>query len=533
MDQKTEPISEARERAAPDADFWRFRPAARRWPAGDVAAAIILFLIGLATNVATVLNNAYSTGSTLYDSTIFQTIIWRSGWALKPAPVISDSSFLNIHFSPIQYLPDAISYLMPLDRMSYYGLVYGTVYGLLLVAAFVAFRPLSGGRTVVAALGAFLFYLSGPVNAGQWEPHEEIASALFMVGFFLAWTQRRWRLAAVLLVLNAGVREDCGVLLALPLLLLALWERWTRPRAGQRPPDSHALPYAIASVALSIAFWIVKRVYFNGFDTVAAFYYGTPPFAHLSQSLIAGRAAFILFHGQYLWVPGIVLLAAAWRCREPRLAIGWLAYLPFLLFNFFSKLELNAQLGSYKSFPLILTMLWPAIVALLSDRAARRRLAWVQGLVLLAALVSFEYGGLRLAPPTGLGGLIARWSLQPETEHAALYRMFEARLADSGLGTVRASQAALALYPYSFPRWERSLLTAAPDAEAAQVDSLFWFAGDRDEAATRRWLQRGHFPYFYQVIGTRLFIATRKPPATLATLSGAIRAIPPPPDATP
>ena len=54
-----------------------------KWLAADFVAAAGLFAFVLATNLSTVLNNAYSFGGTLYDSAIFQTIIWRSGWALR------------------------------------------------------------------------------------------------------------------------------------------------------------------------------------------------------------------------------------------------------------------------------------------------------------------------------------------------------------------------------------------------------------------------------------------------------------------
>jgi hypothetical protein len=46
------------------------------------AIMAVLFLFGLVTQLNTVLNNTYHRGSSLYDSTIFQTIVWRSGWAL-------------------------------------------------------------------------------------------------------------------------------------------------------------------------------------------------------------------------------------------------------------------------------------------------------------------------------------------------------------------------------------------------------------------------------------------------------------------
>ncbi len=63
---------------------------------------------------------------------------------------------------------------------------------------------------------------------------------------------------------------------------------------------------------------------------------------------------------------------------------------------------------------------------------------------------------------------------------------------------------------------------AGADAQAEQLDSLLWFAGDRDEAVTEQWLSRGHIPYLYHVIGTRMSLATRLPPERLPSFAGAI-----------
>jgi hypothetical protein len=59
-----------------------------KWSVADFVAAAGLFAFVLATNVSTVLNNAYSFGSS-YDSAIFETMIWRSGWSLRAAPIIA------------------------------------------------------------------------------------------------------------------------------------------------------------------------------------------------------------------------------------------------------------------------------------------------------------------------------------------------------------------------------------------------------------------------------------------------------------
>ncbi len=509
--------------ATPNADT---PPEILNWSTADYVAAACVFAFVVATNINTVLNNAYSVGSTLFDSTIFQTIIWRSGWTLKTAPVIGGTSFLNYHISLINYLPNAVSYLLPIDRMSYLGLVYGTIYASLVVVVFGAFRYLLGGRTIPAAVGCLLFYLCGAVSSGQWEPHQEIASGLFTAAFFLAWGTRRRGWAILALALNAAVREDCGILLALPLFLIGIHD-WMRRRGKGLDPDlRHTLYLATLSALLSVVSFVVRISFFYQIDTFS-YYYGADPFSHLSLSLLMARLQFILAHGQYLWLPGLALLTAAIWLRDIRLFFGWAAFFPYWLFNFLSIEDVAGDLRGYKAFPLILTMIWPAVLALRSPRQMRYALAAVQALVLLSGTIAWENGGLRFAAPYGIDVLIDRWTLRPETENGTLYRSFESKLGNGGIGTARASQGALALYPYSFPSWDKSWLGAGSVAEAEKLDSILWFQGDRDQTTTGKWIESGHFPYYYHVIGTRLAIATRKRLDTIPRFSGAIESVVP------
>ena len=66
--------------AMPDAPY--------KWSVADLVAAVGLFGFVLTTNINTVLNNAYSFGGS-YDSAIFETMIWRSGWTLRSAPIVA------------------------------------------------------------------------------------------------------------------------------------------------------------------------------------------------------------------------------------------------------------------------------------------------------------------------------------------------------------------------------------------------------------------------------------------------------------
>jgi hypothetical protein len=86
---------------------------------------------------------------------------------------------------------------------------------------------------------------------------------------------------------------------------------------------------------------------------------------------------------------------------------------------------------------------------------------------------------------------------------------------------------ALALYPYSFARWDASEVRSGSEEDARHLDSILWFDGDRDQPITVKWLERGQFPFFYRVIGTRLRLATRTPLEFVPTFAGTIEPIEP------
>ena len=148
--------------------------------------------------------------------------------------------------------------------------------------------------------------------------------------------------------------------------------------------------------------------------------------------------------------------------------------------------------------------------------------------MLLSATLSWENGELRLAPPSGIDGLMWRWELRPETERAGFYRAFESRLDHQSLGHTRASAGVLALYPYSFPRFDKSELWPGLEDEAPRLDSILWFNGDRDQPITDKWLERGQFQFLYRVIGTRLRLAARGPLHELPAFAGALEPTDPP-----
>lgn len=179
-------------------------------------AGVAFFNVGL--------NSHYSFGATVQDEATFATIIWRSGWWLDEAPVLGGRSFFYKHVSPIHYIPNLISYFSPWDRITYYALVYGAAVFAFMFLAYRLILPLAPGRVVapyIAAFTAFLLLHSQSVYSDGWELHMEIASPLFALLAFYAWQLRAYRWAALWLLMNAAIREDIGVIYAVPLGLLA------------------------------------------------------------------------------------------------------------------------------------------------------------------------------------------------------------------------------------------------------------------------------------------------------------------------
>ena len=505
---------------------------AETWPVRSVLLAVLVVLLIGTSAYNTVLNNAYAYGATLHDSTIFATIMWRSGWLLMPAPALGTESFFNTHITPIHYLPNLFSYWFPGDRITYYALVYGAVYGALGFAAFLVIRGVAPPRSGnwLGLFAAIALFCSLPVFQGQWEPHIEVASPLFAILMFRAWQLRDYRQSLLWLLLNAAIREDLGAVYAIPLALLAVVQYLAN---RGRDPDlaREQLRWGVIlcgiSIAWSIGAFAIQKRYFAQFDVMHQFYFDRDnPLGHLTGALLSQRAHAILVNEQGIWLPLLVLVVAGGAFRDYELLVGSVAFLPYALINFLSKMELSATLNSYKAFPFAVVMLWPAIVALRRPTRAKRYLL-LQLAVLACGIFSVSDGRLYFNGPWGLSAAAGRWFAQPLTEHAEDYRAFGVRLGEPGaLGTVRASQGVIALYPYSFAPWYLSDYQDLNLADVPKYDSFIWFVGDRDAAIAQNILARAGDRDRYRVIGTKIELATRLPPDRLSIFAGLLEKLP-------
>ena len=472
----------------------------------------VIFVLVFIANVNTVLNNAYQFGSTLYDSTLFETIIWRSGLQLIMAPAAGATSYFDTHISPINYIPNLISYVVPLDRLTFYGVWYAFVYGSLAVIVFYIFRQFYDGKfaLLLAVLSSILFQISGPMISIQWEPHQEIICPLMLILFFKSWQTQRYRLATLFLILNSTVREDTGFYLALPLFLLLLVEKFKL-----LPPEENfdaslqnnrfrlGLIYCGVAILLSIAAICFQYNFYSKFLSLHGFYYGSNWSEQFSYALVMKRFLYNLLHVQYLWLPCLVLAIAGVLLRDGRLIVGSIVFIPYWIFNFFSKLDINSYLAGYKLFPLIILLLWPAIFSRNTNAKLKKSYVVLQIVLLIASTLNTDGKCFNWPAPADLQALRQRWLLQPSATHSQEYKRFGniLPLIEPQLGKIYVSESVLSLYPYDFEPHYKSQVIHAQDTE---FDTLIWFEGDRDADTVRQKVEQSKLPHLYVISDTKL-----------------------------
>jgi hypothetical protein len=68
--------------------------------------------------------------------------------------------------------------------MTWFGLTYGILDGLLLLAVFACLYSLFGARVLLTFAGTTLFYCSGLITVGQFEPHQPLTDKFLERGRF-------------------------------------------------------------------------------------------------------------------------------------------------------------------------------------------------------------------------------------------------------------------------------------------------------------------------------------------------------------
>ncbi|MDX2110054.1 MAG: hypothetical protein SFY80_07420 [Verrucomicrobiota bacterium] len=374
-----------------------------------ILACVVAALSAFVINYFYVYNHFYYEGAFLSDSGWFSALGYRND-ALLTSPMVIDSagvggSFFEIHTPFFLSWLSWLSWCLPIDRLLYYPLFQGFIYGLLACTfAYASHKALKQPSITTLMLGCtslFLFTFNGVAISAMSFPHFEALIPAFIILFLAILPEylqsksdnidSNRSLARLLLVglVTISLREDAGFHLAAPLLLMGV--------AGlifgrNKKIWKYTLLFGLLLAGASVIIILWQKVFFPGGDALKRVYLGDPVFSHLSLSLLKERALFLFEQRIYIWGPWVLLLGVALWKRNWLLGVGVIAYMPWFLLSFCSVSFAPAQFHSYYGFPFIIVVAWPLLASLyqpLVDEPGGYRWIWLQFAVVLLSIAGF------------------------------------------------------------------------------------------------------------------------------------------------
>jgi hypothetical protein len=352
--------------------------------------AIAIVVIGLAyqTNYQFIVNHFLENGAFLLDSGLFAHLVYQNP-SLQHAPPLGGGSYLSTHFTPWLQLNSLVSFLVPLSPPFYYAFTQGAVYAIVAGAGVVALNSLfKEPRSTWGLLPlSLLFAFNGIVVASVGYPHFEPVYAGWAILFLVSFFRRHNTAAWVFFVLTLIVREDTGFhLFGFTFLLFLL--SWKEPELEER----RRLLGIFSALALCypLVVMVVQKTYYPGDSALGRIYLGDPPYAHVSADFLFQRMLDLQRQAAHIWVPWLLLIPGALYLRSWSFGVGFVAVLPWFLFNALAKADTAGSLFSYYAFPLIVSLLWPAIWYGQKSPPAERR----TGMLVLQTLILVSSFGL-------------------------------------------------------------------------------------------------------------------------------------------
>lgn len=439
---------------------------------------LLPFLLAWGFASTYVLHHFYTLGG-MRDSLWFAGLAHHGDLAMSDPPSVAfmpRASFFHTHFSPLFYIPSALSQLSSMPPASWYALWYGLVHALLAWCFWLLVAPLAqvayptAGR-VFAAVLALLFALNGNAMMAMQMPHYELLAPALLIGVMALLARSRGHAAMTLLCLAVLVREDAGLHAAALLIPAAVW-RLTRPQ-GQAASqlDRQLLKLGLVALLGATACLAIQKMGWGDNGMLMRNYLGQPPLAHLTAEVWHARWQIFVAERSYLWLPFVLACLWALLERQPLLVWGFVAYLPWQALQFVAKEEVMGTLSWYYAFPAIASLAWPIMAQRLSGPyapARSRRTLWWMGALLLSTLVGSLNGQALVYPWAMLQGLR---NPVPAMQADEAFMQVLAQQA-SHLGQLRLDNGVIALRPRLFAATQRA---EAPQIESQAIDTLAWF----------------------------------------------------------
>jgi len=488
----------------PSASAWREQ--AWRWLGQFVVVVVTFSLVRIA-----VLNVFYTTGD-MHDPGWYASVIWHNHWRLRGPPAYPER-FFNEHLAPILWLANAGSYVFPWGKYEYYAACLAAAHALFAAGVYRAWQlgdaRVTGVHAVAAAIVALAAAFGGVAVVALALPHPELVIPALALWFMIALASRAYVMAAIWLAACLIAREDAGLHV---FGLLVLWTGvLTWRQRGLTDDIRWILRFAFAALSYSVAAFVIQRMLFPEGENVVRTYLGDPPLQHLNGGFVLDRLEYILRERSYLTLPLLLSIVWAALSRNPLLPLGYVAALPWLVFNLLAVHETPGRLAYYYGFPFWLSLAWPLIALRVWRETSGRPVArWPYALLLLASVVGWQWNRLVIFPleqnPYGDSPFVYSGSLRDRAKAQAFVDYYLAHRAQFGEAAFDQAVFGLLIDHADRTTW----LEAWPLSRPPET-LIYFIHGYEWRLRVLPLLRTGNYRCVYEVPGTRIRLATKDP----------------------
>lgn len=458
------------------------------------AAPLLLMALAFTASAYAVLAVFYGNGA-LNDSYLFAWLLYDAPALTLTHPAFYDTgSYYTQHSAPLLSLFNLLGQWLPLSRIGFFALFIGTMHALVALAAWLCLRGALSSH-LLAMIFTLLFLASTSLTNSLPLPHFEYFISAFCLLTLWAAYNHKPRIAWLCLLLLALTREDGALHFAL-LGGAALWlDRTPQPLLRQLTLAA----FGLAIVTVGFALWLSAGDHYY-------FIYGIPfDWSHLQLAELKARLQYFITRQSTIWLPLLLTALWAWRTRQPLLLAALLANLPWLGLHLLARAPSAAYLHWYYAFPLLTTLLWPALVW--QQQKLNQQQLLILGAILLAGAVSLSSPHLpvqqqlvRLKPlPTSALALEEARIQTLTTVQALQLENFVADFASIGLLPELFSSPAQHIRELSIYA-PGNLITSQPITLPSHMPSVILFLpGSYDMPKVADHLRSGYYPYCYQL----------------------------------
>jgi len=327
-----------------------------------IAQLMIALLVGIPVFIA-ILNHFYCAGD-LTDPGQQARIGWRNDWWL-PSPSPDKTTFLSTHLALIFWPINLISYVLPLDVISFYGLFQAFIYATYATAIFEAWQSFvlkpESTRFVGALSGAVVAVLATFSAVGMQSlklAHSELLIPALALWFFVFLRKQETYKAIAAFTLCLMVREDAGLHLFGVIFLILLG---THIQKKNFPESKQLMMFGICGLIYAVLAFFIRGSLPGHWNNFASVYSGTPAWDHITNEFIINRLRFYTIHRSYIWIPIVLSVIWSFLASDLLILVGYFAFIPWLIISFFAVFSTSGEMGYYYAFPFWFSLAWPVI----------------------------------------------------------------------------------------------------------------------------------------------------------------------------